>query len=51
MLTNTDTINIPPQTLYSESTECPTECTAVNERNVTIIGYFPHMHQLGQKVC
>lgn len=49
---NMRAINIPPYTPhYYQMAECPNECTSELSQPVTMINYFPHMHQIGQQVC
>lgn len=49
MVSSMGKIFIPPNSEYEQTVECPAECT-VKLSPVTIINYFPHMHQTGQKV-
>jgi hypothetical protein len=50
MSTNMREIFIPPFTdNVTQHAECPSECTA-KYPPLNVITYFPHMHQIGQKV-
>jgi len=51
MVPSFDSIKIPPLTpAYSMHTELPESCTNLLPHPIHLVQYFPHMHQLGQKI-
>jgi len=49
--TNMRSIFIPPFTDgVSQEAECPSECTQKYPHPIYIVNYFPHMHEIGQKI-